>query len=105
MKPILAVVWVVVGIPFPKWLSPSFDLIKGANASMAVFSAGITLSAIAIKINLQAIVGSVLKLVVMPAAVLIVGLIFKMDYVNLQMLVAAAPLPPAFLRYHHRRRI
>ncbi|MDE5658383.1 MAG: DUF819 family protein, partial [Muribaculaceae bacterium] len=32
--PILAVVWVVVGIPFPKWLAPSFDLIKGANASL-----------------------------------------------------------------------
>lgn len=36
--PILAVVWVVVGIPWPAWASPSFDLIKGANASMAVFS-------------------------------------------------------------------
>ncbi|MBD5235498.1 MAG: hypothetical protein HDS61_03655 [Barnesiella sp.] len=94
--PILAVVWVLVGIPFPKWLAPSFDLIKGANASMAVFSAGITLSAIAIKINLQAIIGSVLKLIIMPAAVLIVGILFKMDYVNLQMLVAAAALPPAF---------
>ena len=94
--PILAVVWVLVGIPFPKWLAPSFDLIKGANASMAVFSAGITLSAIAIKINLQAIVGSVLKLIIMPAAVLVVGILFKMDYVNLQMLVAAAALPPAF---------
>lgn len=94
--PILAVIWVVVGIPFPKELAPSFDLIKGANASMAVFSAGITLSAIKIKINAQAVVGSVLKLIVMPAAVLIVGIIFKMDYVNLQMLVAAAALPPAF---------
>lgn len=94
--PILAVIMVVCGVKWPVWLSPSFDLIKGANASMAVFSAGITLSAIVIKINWQAILGSILKLIVMPAAVLVVGLICKMDYVNLQMLVAACALPPAF---------
>ncbi|MDE6756210.1 MAG: AEC family transporter [Muribaculaceae bacterium] len=94
--PILAVVWVVVGIPFPKWLAPSFDLIKGANASLAVFSAGITLSAVVIKINWQAILGSILKLILMPAMILIAGLIFKMEPENLKMLVVAAALPPAF---------
>lgn len=62
--PILAVVWVVVGIPWPAWARPSFDLIKGANASMAVFSAGITLSAIKVQINWQAVLGSILKMFV-----------------------------------------
>lgn len=94
--PILAVIWVLVGIPWPKWLSPSFDLIKGANASMAVFSAGITLSAITIKINWQAILGSIMKMIMMPAVILILGLIFHMDVLNLKMLVVAAALPPAF---------
>lgn len=94
--PILAVIWVVVGIPFPKWLAPSFDLIKGANASLAVFSAGITLSAVVIKINWQAILGSILKLVMMPAMILVAGLIFRMEPENLKMLVVAAALPPAF---------
>ncbi len=94
--PILAVVWVVVGIPWPKYLSPSFDLIAKANASMAVFSAGITLSAITFRINWQAVLGSIMKMVVMPAVVLILGLLFKMDPLNLKMLVVAAALPPAF---------
>lgn len=94
--PILAVVWVVVGIPWPKYLSPSFDLIKGANASLAVFSAGITLSAVKININFQAVLGSVMKMVMMPAVILIMGLIFHMDPLNLKMLVVAAALPPAF---------
>ena len=92
--PILAVI--LVGIPWPAWLSPSFDLIKGANASMAVFSAGITLSAIKIQINWQAILGSIMKMVLMPAVILILGLIFHMDVLNLKMLVVAAALPPAF---------
>ncbi|MCH5246622.1 MAG: AEC family transporter [Muribaculaceae bacterium] len=94
--PILAVIWVVIGIPWPKYLSPSFDLIAKANASMAVFAAGITLSAVKITINWQAILGSILKLIMMPAALLIVGIIFKMHYENLMMLVAAGVLPPAF---------
>lgn len=94
--PILAVIWVVVGIPWPDWASPSFDLIAKANASMAVFSAGITLSAIKISINWQAILGSIMKMIVMPAVVLVLGLLFHMDPVNLKMLVVACALPPAF---------
>ncbi len=94
--PILAVVWVLVGIPWPKELSPSFNLIAKANASMAVFQAGITLSAIKFTINWQAILGSIMKMIMMPAVVLILGLLVHMDPLNLKMLVVAAALPPAF---------
>ena len=93
--PILAVIWVIAGIPWPEWASPSFDLIKGANASMAVFAAGITLS-VKITINWQAVLGAILKLVVMPLAVLVVGIMFHMTPENLKMLVVACALPPAF---------
>lgn len=95
-SPILAVIWVLVGLPWPQWASPSFDLIAKANASMAVFSAGITLSSIKVVINWQAILGSILKLGVMPALTLIVGLLVGMDPLNLKMLVVANALPPAF---------
>lgn len=94
--PILAVVWVVVGIPWPAYLSPSFDLIAKANASMAVFSAGITLAAIKFTVNWQAVLGSIFKMIMMPAVILILGLRFHMDPLNLKMLVVAAALPPAF---------
>lgn len=94
--PILAVVWVLVGIPWPKEFSPSFNLIAKANASMAVFSAGITLSSVKFTVNWQAVLGSILKMIVMPAVVLILGLLFKMDPMNLKMLVVASALPPAF---------
>lgn len=94
--PILAVIWVVVGIPWPDWASPSFNLIAKANASMAVFSAGITLSAIKFTIKWQVILGSILKMIMMPAVLLILGLLCKMDPENLKMLVVAGSLPPAF---------
>lgn len=94
--PILAVIWVLVGIPWPAYLSPSFELIAKANASMAVFSAGITLAAIKFTINWQVVLGSIMKMIVMPAVVLILGILFHMDPLNLKMLVVAVALPPAF---------
>lgn len=94
--PILAVVMVLVGIKWPAELSPSFDLMAKANASMAVFSAGITLSSIKVQINWQGILGSILKLILMPAAALFIGLWCKMDISNLYMLVVSCALPPAF---------
>lgn len=94
--PILAVIWVVAGISWPKELSPSFNLIAKANASMAVFSAGIVLSTIKFQINWQVILGSIMKMVLMPAVVLALGLLCRMDPENLKMLVVAAVLPPAF---------
>ena len=94
--PILAVILVACGVKWPAYLSPSFDLIKGANASLAVFAAGITLSSVKININWQAVLGSILKLILMPAMALAAGIIFKMEPENLKMLVVACALPPAF---------
>ena len=94
--PILAVLLVLCGLKWPAWASPSFDLIAKANASMAVFSAGITLSAIKFTINSQVIVGSIMKMVLMPLVVLVLGMLWGMDPFNLKMLVVAAALPPAF---------
>lgn len=94
--PILAVVWVVIGIPWPAWASPSFNLMAKANASMAVFSAGITLSAVKFSLNWQAVLGSIMKMILMPAVILIIGLLCHMDPLNLKMLVVACALPPAF---------
>ena len=94
--PILAVVLVLCGLQWPDWLSPSFNLIAKANASMAVFSAGITLSAIKFTFNRQVVLGSIMKMVIMPLVILILGLLVGMDAFNLKMLVVSAALPPAF---------
>lgn len=94
--PILAVILVLCGLKWPDWASPSFDLIAKANASMAVFSAGITLSAIKFSVNWQVILGSIMKMLLMPLVILVFGLLVHMDPFNLKMIVVAAALPPAF---------
>lgn len=94
--PILAVILVLAGLRWPDWLSPSFDLIAKANASLAVFSAGITLSAIKFSFNWQVVLGSIMKMIMMPLIILVLGLLVHMDPFNLKMLVVSAALPPAF---------
>lgn len=94
--PILAVILVLCGLKWPAWASPSFDLIAKANASLAVFSAGITLSSIKFTFDWQVVLGSIMKMIMMPLVVLVLGLLWHMDPLNLKMLVVAAALPPAF---------
>lgn len=94
--PILAVILVLCGVKWPSYLDPSFTLISGANASIACFAAGITLSSVKVVFNGQVFMGSFLKLVVMPLAILVVGLLVHMEATNLKMLVVCAALPPAF---------
>ena len=94
--PILAVILVLFGVKWPAYLDPSFTLISGANASIACFAAGITLSSVKVELNGQVFMGTFLKLIVMPLAVLVVGILCHMDALNLKLLVTCAALPPAF---------
>ncbi len=94
--PILAVILVLCGLKWPSYLDPSFTLISGANASIACFAAGITLSSVKVTFNGQVFMGTFLKLVIMPLAVLVVALLVHMQPENIKMLVVASALPPAF---------
>jgi predicted permease len=94
--PILAVILVLFGIKFPTILDPNFELIAKANSGVAVFAAGLTLSGLKFQLDKEVIYNTCFKLLLMPAVLLIVGLIFKMDPTKLQMMVLAGALPPAF---------
>lgn len=94
--PILAVILVLFGIKFPTILDPNFELIAKANSGVAVFAAGLTLSGLKFQLDKEVIYNTCFKLLLMPAVLLVVGLIFKMDPMKLQMMVLAGALPPAF---------
>ncbi len=95
-SPILAVLIVLTGWRFPSDLDPIFNLIAKANAGVAVFAAGITLSTNRFEFNAEVISNSVLKLLVMPALMLIIGLAVGMEPTKIQMLVLCGALPPVF---------
>lgn len=94
--PVLATIMVLVGIRVPVELDPSFKLIAQANSGVAVFAAGLTLAAHKFEFSMEIVYNTFLKLVLMPLALLIVGLICQMSPIHLQMMVLAGALPPAF---------
>ena len=94
--PILAVIIVLLGIKFPPILYPSFTLIGKATSGVAVFAAGLTLSGLKFEFDKEIVYNTFVKLVLMPAILLIVGLLVKLTPVQLQMLVLVGALPPAF---------
>ncbi len=94
--PIVAVILVACGVHWDERLSPSLELLAGASAATAVFSAGITLSQTRIVVNKQTLLGVVMKIVLMPALFLTVGIALNLDSTITQMLVVAGTLPPAF---------
>lgn len=94
--PVLATALVLLGIRVPAELDPSFKLIAQANSGVAVFAAGLTLAAHKFEFSKEIVYNTFLKLILMPLALLLVGLAFNMDSIQLQMMVLAGALPPAF---------
>ena len=94
--PILAVILVLLDIKFPAILDPNFELIAKANSGVAVFAAGLTLSGMKFQLDKEVVYNTIQKLILMPLALLIVGMIFHMEADKLQMMVLAGALPPAF---------
>jgi len=94
--PVLAVVLVVLGIKVPAQFDPSFKLLAQANSSVAVFAAGLTLSAYKIEIDKEVAFNTFFKLILMPGVFLIAGWACGLSSEILQMLVLSVALPPAF---------
>ena len=95
-SPIIAVIFILIGIRFPVEIEPIFDLIAKSNAGVAVFAAGLTLSYNKFQFDTEVIFNTFIKLILMPALFLGFGLLLKMDPIKLQMLVLCGALPPVF---------
>lgn len=94
--PLLAVLLVVIGIKVPASIDPSFKLLAQANSSVAVFAAGLTLSAYSIELDKEVAYNTAFKLILMPGVFLIAGWLCGLSSEILQMLVLSVALPPAF---------
>lgn len=94
--PVLAVLIVLAGIRVPAMVDPSFELLAKANSSVAVFAAGLTLSAYKIEFDAEIAYNTAYKLILMPGVFLLAGWAAGLDPLILQMLVLSVALPPAF---------
>lgn len=94
--PILAVALVLIGVKVPVEVDPTFKLLAQANSSVAVFAAGLTLSAYKIELDWEVAYNTAFKLILMPGVFLLAGWACGLSSVLLQMLVLSVALPPAF---------
>ena len=94
--PVLATILVLVGVKIPAAWDPTFNLIAKANSGVAVFAAGLTLAAHKFEFSAEIAYNTFLKLILMPLALLLVGMACHLNSEHLQMMVLAGALPPAF---------
>lgn len=96
LAPILGIIFVLVGIPLPEIVKPPLAFIGHANSGVAVFAAGLVLSAHKFELNLEVGWNVVLKIVLLPATMLGVAMLLGVSGEKLEQLLLLAALPPAF---------
>ncbi|MGQ5708591.1 AEC family transporter [Lactobacillus sp. PSON] len=96
--PLLAVIFVLIGIHIPTSWAPTFDLIAKANAGVAVLAAGLALSTVKFTIDKEGIWNTFYRLFLTPAIIVAAAYICGMgsDPMKISMLCLATGLPPAF---------
>lgn len=96
LAPLIAVVLVLVGVRVPDLIDPPLTLIGHANSGVAVFAAGLVLSAHKFEFGVEVVWNSLVKMILMPATMLAAGLYFGVSGARLEEIVLLAALPPAF---------
>lgn len=97
-SPLLAVLFVLLGIRVPPEIDPCFELIAKANSGVAVLAAGLALSTVKFSFNLEVWWNAFFRLILTPAVFIVAGVLLGMagDGDKLSLLVMAVALPPAF---------
>lgn len=96
LSPLIAVILVIANIPVPSWVLPPLGLIAHANSGIAVFAAGLVLSAHKLTVNAEVIWNTMVKLALAPAAMLLLAMSFGINGAHLEQLVLLAALPTLF---------
>lgn len=91
--PLIAITLVILNVKFPSVLDPCLSIIAYTKSGVAIFAAGITLSVYKLKINGEVIYNTFLKLFLMPALALLIGVAFGLKHETIQMLVLISALP------------
>ena len=93
--PLIGLFLVLFGVKLPALAEESLKLLGNASGGVALFTLGILLSALAPRIDLEVIVVVIVKNFTMPALVLMLVLLFKLDPVLAKGAIIIAACPAA----------
>lgn len=94
--PLVAVILVAVGLRLPAVVQAPLGLMGQATSGVAVFTVGLTLSAHRFRLDREIVWNSVVKLMLLPASMLALGLALGFAESTLEQLVLLISLPPVF---------
>lgn len=96
LAPLIAIILVIVGLRPPEIIQAPLALIGHATSGVAVFAAGLVLSAHKFQLNAEVAWNSVVKIILMPGVMLLLALLLGESGQKLEELVLLSALPPAF---------
>jgi predicted permease len=93
--PVLAFVLIVFGVDIPAEIRNALQLLGGATGGVALFSSGIILFSYHVAFNSTVFLSVIVKNIVIPVAILGVGLWMGVDHQTLKMSVMTIAIPTA----------
>lgn len=93
--PILGLILALLGFKLPALATDSLKLLGGVSGGLALFTLGILLSFLTPRIDTQVVTVVVIKNFIMPALVLVLALIFKLDPLLAKGAIIIAACPAA----------
>jgi predicted permease len=94
--PVAGVVLAITGHPLPRLAVQTFDLLGQATAGIALFVTGLVLSARALSLNTNIVLGVVLKNVAHPLLVVRLAILFGVKAPELREAILLAAIPAGF---------
>jgi predicted permease len=93
--PLTGLILVLLGVKLPNLMTESLKLIGDISGGLALFTLGILLSLLTPRVDLEVVVVVILKNLVMPALVVALALMFKLDPTLAKGAVIIAACPAA----------
>jgi len=93
--PLTGLILVLLGVKLPHLMTESLKLIGDISGGLALFTLGILLSLLTPRIDLEVILVVILKNLVMPALVVALALLFKLDPILAKGAIIIAACPAA----------
>lgn len=93
--PLIGLILVLIGFKLPALATESLKLIGGISGGLALFTLGILLSLLTPRVDMEVVFAVILKNLLMPALVVALALLFKLDPILAKGAVIIAACPAA----------